>query len=53
MLDNFGASDAPTRTIALWTNLHGLAILTTTNALALLDADPAVLVPGIVHTHPA
>lgn len=46
-----GATDPQTRTIALWTNLHGLATLTITNTLALLDAKPASLIPGIVHTH--
>jgi len=51
LIENSGAGDAPTRTIKLWTNLHGLATLTLTNALALLDTDPADLIPGIVHTH--
>jgi AcrR family transcriptional regulator len=51
LIQQAGAADAPIRTIALWTNLHGLATLTITNALALLDADPATLIPGIVHTH--
>ncbi|WP_344844666.1 TetR/AcrR family transcriptional regulator [Kribbella ginsengisoli] len=51
LIEQTGAADAPTRTITLWTNLHGLATLTITNALALLDADPAALIPGIVHTH--
>jgi AcrR family transcriptional regulator len=51
LIEQTGAGDAATRTIKLWTNLHGLATLTITNALALLDADPADLIPGIVHTH--
>ncbi|MEV8377027.1 TetR-like C-terminal domain-containing protein [Kribbella sp. NPDC056861] len=46
-----GAADPQVRTIALWTNLHGLATLTITNALALLDTDPATLIPGIIRTH--
>ena len=51
LIEQTGAPDAPTRTIALWTNLHGLATLTITNALALLDKNPTTLIPGIVHTH--
>jgi AcrR family transcriptional regulator len=51
LIEQTGATDAPIRTIALWTNLHGLATLTITNALALLDTDPATLIPGIVQIH--
>ncbi|WP_026163021.1 TetR-like C-terminal domain-containing protein [Kribbella catacumbae] len=51
LIEQTGATDPPTKTITLWTNLHGLATLTLTNALDLLDPNPTSLIPGIVHTH--
>ena len=51
LIEQTGATDPPTRTIALWTNLHGLATLTITNALDLVSPNPAALIPTLVHTH--
>jgi AcrR family transcriptional regulator len=51
LIEQTGAPDPPTRTVALWTNLHGLATLTITNALDLVETTPSTLIPAIVHTH--
>jgi AcrR family transcriptional regulator len=48
------AADARERTLALWTNLHGLATLHTTHALDILhlpDNDLTPWITRIVHTH--
>lgn len=45
-------ADAHQRAIALWTNLHGLATLRTTNALELLGTtDLTPMVRHVVHIH--
>ena len=45
-------ADARERAIALWTNIHGLATLRATNALALLGTtDLTPLVKHVVHIH--
>ncbi len=45
-------TDAPTRAVALWTNLHGLATLRATQTLNLLEGlDLPTLLRHIVRTH--
>lgn len=48
-----GADDARTRALALWANVHGLAVLAARGGLGLVapDADPAALLAPIVATH--
>jgi AcrR family transcriptional regulator len=47
------ATDARTRTIALWTNLHGLAVLRATNSLNLILGDEPLtpLITSAVKAH--